>query len=194
VAYKIDKRIIRTRKLIRDSFCQLLEKKPASLISVTELCNLAGINRNTFYCHYQTTRDVLEEMENEVMVQIDDALGDTHSSIEAITMVCRILKDNQKICQLLLSINAESELFPKVLELSGIRTLKVMEQKNNPLTQEYQMMLSDFLIAGSNAVIQTYSKNGMKEAPEDIAELIMEICYHGSTKLSVDPSEKFRTR
>ena len=187
-----DKRILRTRKLIRDSFCQLLEVKPASQITVTELCALAGINRNTFYCHYQTTRDILAEMEQDIMVLVNQALSEAHDSVEAITMTCRIMKENQQICQLLLSANAEAGLFPKILNLSGERTMKVMERKKNPLAPAYQTMLSTFVVAGSNAVIQTWAQNGMRESPEDIAELITELCYHGSTKLSSDPPSKFR--
>lgn len=189
---RIDKRIVRTRQLIRDSFCRLLEKKPSSQISVTELCNLSGINRNTFYCHYQNTREVLEEMEQEVMSQINDALGDVHNSVEAITLTCRILKDNQKICRVLMTGNAESGLFSSVLDLSSIRGLNVMKKENNPLLQKYQVMLSDFLVAGSNALIQAWVRSGMKESPEDIAELITEICYHGASNLSSHPPGKFQ--
>ena len=39
----------------------LLEKKPFEYITVSELCVEAGVNRSTFYLHYENTRDLLEE-------------------------------------------------------------------------------------------------------------------------------------
>ena len=39
----------------------LLEKKDFEYITVKEVCAEAGVNRSTFYLHYENTRDLLEE-------------------------------------------------------------------------------------------------------------------------------------
>lgn len=39
----------------------LLEKKEFSEISITEICEQAGVNRSTFYAHYDNTYDLLRE-------------------------------------------------------------------------------------------------------------------------------------
>lgn len=39
----------------------LLERKAFDYITVSELCAEAGVNRSTFYLHYENTRDLLEE-------------------------------------------------------------------------------------------------------------------------------------
>ena len=39
----------------------LLKEKPFSYITVSELCKAAGVNRSTFYLHYETLGDLLEE-------------------------------------------------------------------------------------------------------------------------------------
>ena len=48
-----------TKMLIRKAFMELLRQKPLASISVKELCELAGINRGTFYSHYQDVYDLL---------------------------------------------------------------------------------------------------------------------------------------
>lgn len=40
---------------------EILETKPFEYITVREICEKAGVNRSTFYLHYETTRDLLEE-------------------------------------------------------------------------------------------------------------------------------------
>ena len=39
----------------------LLKKKPFEYITVSEICEGAGVNRSTFYLHYETIGDLLEE-------------------------------------------------------------------------------------------------------------------------------------
>lgn len=39
----------------------LLEKKDFAYITVSEICKVAGVNRSTFYLHYETIGDLLEE-------------------------------------------------------------------------------------------------------------------------------------
>lgn len=44
-----------------EAMMRLLEKKEFAYISIKEICALAGVNRSTFYLHYETTRDLLDE-------------------------------------------------------------------------------------------------------------------------------------
>ena len=62
---KHDLRIAVTKKMIRDALLQLLEDTPLERITVSRLCDLSGVNRTTFYRHYQTLQDVLREQEAE---------------------------------------------------------------------------------------------------------------------------------
>ena len=39
----------------------LLEKKDFEYITITEICEAAGVNRSTFYLHYENTFDLLKE-------------------------------------------------------------------------------------------------------------------------------------
>ncbi len=64
------KSAIKSKKLIKNAFSELLQKKDVDKITVTEIVNLAGLNRGTFYAHYNNTVDVLEEIEKDVSEQI----------------------------------------------------------------------------------------------------------------------------
>ena len=39
----------------------LLEKKAFEYITIREICEEAGLNRSTFYLHYENTHDLLKE-------------------------------------------------------------------------------------------------------------------------------------
>ena len=40
---------------------ELLEKKDFEYITIKEICQAAGVNRSTFYLHYENTADLLKE-------------------------------------------------------------------------------------------------------------------------------------
>ena len=58
---------IRSRRLIREAFLQLLKEKELRHITVTEIVRRADINRATFYSHYPDVQGVLDEIENEII-------------------------------------------------------------------------------------------------------------------------------
>ena len=44
-----------------EALITLLEKKDFEYISIKEICDTAGVNRSTFYLHYENTSDLLKE-------------------------------------------------------------------------------------------------------------------------------------
>ena len=44
-----------------EALITLLEKKDFEYISIKEICDAAGVNRSTFYLHYENTTDLLKE-------------------------------------------------------------------------------------------------------------------------------------
>ena len=44
-----------------EALLSLLEKKEFEYITVKEICDTAGVNRSTFYLHYENTYDLLME-------------------------------------------------------------------------------------------------------------------------------------
>jgi AcrR family transcriptional regulator len=57
-----DPRVIKTRRLLLDSFVVLVRKKDFTSISVKDITDSAQVNRATFYAHFQDKYDILEYM------------------------------------------------------------------------------------------------------------------------------------
>ena len=60
-----DRRILRTKKSIRQAFLSLLSEYSFEDITVSALSERAGINRKTFYLHYTSTRELYDEIRRE---------------------------------------------------------------------------------------------------------------------------------
>jgi AcrR family transcriptional regulator len=63
---KTDMRIARTRKAIHSAFTDMICEMDYEQITIKELAERAGINRKTFYLHYNSLDDLLEEMQSEM--------------------------------------------------------------------------------------------------------------------------------
>ncbi len=72
---KIDKRSLRTRSLIKKAVIVLLKKKRPNEIAVTEVTKIALISRNSFYTHYNSILDVLDDIFNDVLDSFDLVLS-----------------------------------------------------------------------------------------------------------------------
>ncbi len=54
-------RYFETAALMDEALLRLLADKDLEFITVKEICELAGVNRSTFYLHYETINDLLQE-------------------------------------------------------------------------------------------------------------------------------------
>ena len=112
---------IRSRKMIRESFLELLKDKDISKITVTDIVNKADLNRSTFYAHYIDVRAITEEMENEVIDKMIEILKKFefknffNNPTPLLLEVSRFLESNQDTYKILLKVN-EAETFLKKLK------------------------------------------------------------------------------
>lgn len=75
----MDLRIVKTRKNIREAFLKLRLNNPLEKIKVKEVCELALINKTTFYKHYQDIYALSEEIENETISSIMNSFSQMNS-------------------------------------------------------------------------------------------------------------------
>ena len=58
---KSESKYFNTAVRMDEAFLSLLEQKDCAYITVKEICEKAGVNRSTFYLHYETIGDLLAE-------------------------------------------------------------------------------------------------------------------------------------
>ena len=69
---KNESKYFNTAVRMDEALITLLEKKEFPYITIKEICNAAGVNRSTFYLHYENTADLLRETTRYI---IDKHLG-----------------------------------------------------------------------------------------------------------------------
>lgn len=135
-----------TKIMLAETLLSLLEKKPISKITVSEIVNLCDINRKTFYYHFQDVYDLLEwHLDNEMQKAIStiDPLNDLNSTInfsmeymDKYTYLRNCIDSplgRDKIMQFL-----NKSTFPKALELVN----KLENRHNKTLEPDFKQFLA----------------------------------------------------
>ena len=170
----------------------LLEKKPFEYVTISELCEEAGVNRSTFYLHYENTADLLKEATEYVLDNFASYFSVDMESITSKYKNCDLQElnfINEKYLQPYLSFIKENQrLFTAVLSQpttfdSNAIFQRLFDDVFNPILdrfhyprdeQHYVMM---FYLNGITAIITEWLKDGCHRSMEDISSIIHDCIF-----------------
>lgn len=180
---RLDRRKKYTRKVLKDSLLKLLKEKQISAITVKELCELADINRSTFYAHYSDQFDLLEQIEEELIGDMKMYLSSYNfeKEDETLQMTERLIKyfaSKQEECQTLLNENSDSSFQTKVMNVAQEFIMKNWMGVVH-LDEDISEYLSSFIVSGSIQVMKVWLNNGMDKSPGEMAEIIVNVINKG---------------
>lgn len=180
---KLDRRKKYTRRVLKESLISLLSQKPISDITVKELCEMADINRSTFYTHYSDHYDLLSKIEEEITQDMNDYLNSYRHELEeeSIQMTEKILEyitENKFMFQILLNKEASSSFEKRMMDLTRSFMMKNWLMKNE-LNRSETEYLSSFVISGSIHVIKDWIENDMDQSPNEMALMINSFINYG---------------
>jgi len=152
-----------------------MKEKPIAKITPTELCRHAGLNRNTFYTHFNSPEALLDSIENEFYEQVRHSIehslvsGDITSSLAGI---CQAIFDNRDLCAILFTEYGNKDFLRRIIDLAHDRTVSEWNALGVKEDSEQMEMLYCFSVNGSVSIIQKWIQDGMKSTPREIAQFI----------------------
>lgn len=176
MATKNNRRILVTKRILRESLMELMQEKSISKITIKEICDLSEMSRSTFYLHYQDQFELLSDVENEVMENTLKALENLSGSFntnESIEAFLEYVKENKETFGILLC-QTDSEDFQKTIIETIANNVKaavpeILDNKN----ADY---LFTFVMYGSLNVLRVWIQSGFDTPTRDLAELIYQSC------------------
>lgn len=88
---KSESKYFNTALLMDEALIQLLEVKDYEYITVKEICEKAGVNRSTFYLHYETVNDLLSECLENIKKRFLIRLQRSLTILSAVSEPCRLM-------------------------------------------------------------------------------------------------------
>lgn len=88
---KSESKYFNTALLMDEALIRFLEVKDYEYITVKEICEKAGVNRSTFYLHYETVNDLLSECLENIKKRFLIRLQRSLTILSVVSEPCRLM-------------------------------------------------------------------------------------------------------
>lgn len=167
-----NQRYYSTEEKLQRALYSLLRIRSYNNISIKELCYEAGINRSSFYSHYQDINDLMIKIEQELSKSITQIFNPKEKwDKEVFVKLFEFLLKNHDFYKAYLS-STDKMIMEQNDFLNFMETLKKHNLGNNFLSEEriYHMA---FFAGGLKAISKSWIMSGCKETPQQMAEILV---------------------
>ena len=179
-----DKRVVKTRKLIIETFKEMIIEMDYNEITIKELADRANINRKTFYAHFECIEDILaeliEQIAEKLLEHLENAGVFSNPSVEVFVKAME------------LTLNENLELYKKLIVANSyrffLRNVKDIIKKSinnagltnavdcNPIELDF---ICEFIASGLAKIYKMWLEDPKGVTQERIGELAGKITFYG---------------
>ena len=182
----MDRRVKYTKKVIQESFLDLLETKDIIKVTVMELCKKADINRATFYRYYLDVFDLLEKMEEEFVLEYQNSYKDFNYNdnklYDYVLSLLQTCQRKKRFVRILFQTKSGITFLHKLLEDAYIRCKEKWEHDIPNISEEIEEYATVYLFNGTLGIVNYWIQNEFDKQIEDIANMVISLSYFGVNK------------
>ena len=184
---KSESKYFNTALRMDEALIALLEEKDLEYITVKEICHQAGVNRSTFYLHYETIADLVNEtleMINQRFLsyfpqQEEEVLGNMGSrereelvlvTQEYLLPYLRFIRDNRKVYRAAFRNPGSMQAHTRYGELKQHILGPILERFEIPAGHRPYYMA--YYVEGIIAIVKEWLRQDCKDEVEMIADII----------------------
>lgn len=185
-----DRRVRRTKQLIKQSLIELMHEKPFKDITVKDITERADLNRGTFYLHYVDIYDLLSKIEDETLQAIEEMMLDYRCKInmpscyELLDELFSYIEDNRDLFEVLLHSQSEGIFLNKLQYLIKTMGLDLMKMFYKDTSRPHYSYFLSFVLNGVLGVTEQWFNNGMDMSSTEMATMIDHFIMDGISILA----------
>ena len=190
---KSESKYFNTALLMDEALLLLLEKKNFEFITVKEICDKAGVNRSTFYLHYENMDDLLKETLQLINKKFNESFGEKIINLnvsskddlffikdEYLMPYLNLIKKHKKIFKLIhdkpyifdnnsTKDNLYNSLFNQILTIYGVK-------------DEDKEYVFAYYTQGTLAIILKWVENDCVDSIDKISKIVIDLVNHNKEK------------
>lgn len=184
VKKKLDRRVVKSKRAIRNAFITLLTQKDINDITITDIADVADVDRKTVYNYYNGVYDILDEFEDELITLLEEATKelDFEKNIKNPQHIFEILTDiinsNFDLYSNLMKIDNNSQIVRKIV-MSLEYQVRLALKKNIVKDSKKVDVLSEFITFGMLSVYQNWFNSSDRQPLEEFSKEVGDIVLYG---------------
>ncbi len=172
-----DKRIRRTKRLLRQALAELMQEKEFKDITVTDLVERADINRGTFYVHYRDVYDLRERIENELMEDFRAMVADSLPSFDRpalrpmLKRAVDFVDENKTLVRSLLRASGSVSFESKMMEIVEESRMMILKDR----ADQSDRYVARFIAGGAVCMIEKWLADHNPPSKDVLVDMMDEL-------------------
>ncbi len=161
-----------TKRAIAQSIKELMKREDLRKISVAEIVQNCGINRQTFYYHFKDKYDLVNWIYYNEVVSAISSQKSFHDWNDVMLEILNIMKREKCFYRNALNVtgqNAFQDYFFSLTKSLLIEIINAMDGGKG-LKEEDKNFIAEFYTFGLVGVVIQWARNGMKEQPKELVD------------------------
>jgi len=164
-------------RIVRATFeLSAKENRPLNRITVREICEVAQINRSTFYAHYMDVYDVVEKAERTMAEELTKSFTKELSKGKKLdtcfVSLFSFVKENKEFYKLYLSSSSRSGTIGIAWDMLHEWTESISYHQFGYKNEEEMKYHGEFFINGLSAMLRRWVELDCPESPQQMYEYL----------------------
>lgn len=180
---KIDRRVIRTRQLLRDALMALILEKGYEAVTVLDITERANLGRATFYLHYKDKEELLikslEQLFDELVATLEPKTEQSIMDGAPIRLVFEHAAANRELYLVLLGAEGSGKIYRQIqaymVKDVTARFLPILPEKR-PFSNN---LLANHLAGSLLNLVLWWLENEMPHPPTEMVQIYRTLTFAG---------------
>lgn len=194
---KVDRRILRTKKLLSAALLGLMQEKPFDEVTIKEIAERADVNRATFYLHYGTKEELLfsslqsrfDQLVQTIEADIHDNPDEPIWSDERYDqLVFEHVAEHVDLYKVILDQNGMGMIIHQIIDyIANVAERNTAAYYSNG--QEFKIPLditSRFVAGAMFSLIVWWVRNDLPHTPAEMAQMCHQLVSLGCNDLLIE--------
>ena len=181
--------VSKKRKAIMEVVLRLLEERPLNKITVKDIVDECGINRNTFYYHFEDISSLIDAIIIDEVDRVMTQYRDISSMEECIEMVTRLVSDHRNAIVHIYNSSNRDSLERRLMEICRHAATQFVEKTagNQAIRPEDRDIIIQSYRCELFGLVIDWLNSGM---PRDMEERFLRLCElrRGSIEMMLERS------
>lgn len=173
---KDEQRVALTKRLLREGLLRILQNKDIDKVNIKELCEESGINRATFYRHYEIPKDILREIRYEIFEEVKTIAENDNAEKNPLRWLkdtCGYFYSNAATLNILFKTRTDDEFIEFLNDVYSKYFVELVDAAHRKDIDEDGVRLAAYFYAsGIYCMIRQWLVEPINKSPNEVAELI----------------------
>ena len=179
-------RVNRTKGYLKQALIELLKTTSFEKITIKAICEKAAVNRSTFYAYYSCPRDLIEEIEDDILMQLPEYSSSTRRPfIETFRPFIEYIRENGDTFRILLSSSADTSFGEQLVSA----VMDKYDEFANLTDQEDKEMIFLFIVNGVVGIVREWITNDFRWSVDYVSRSIVDMAFRAA---GINPIRAYR--